>query len=353
MQFKLKNKNDITLHTKNKYCREDISIGIDDIEKEKIVPENIAEGQSILGVTGTFRGGIDTSDGTITADKVLKDEVGYANEERIVGTIETYDYSASEEVKPEIDKFLQGELTELYNDRVTKIVANRCEMDKALIKIDLPNVTYIGSEAFKECTNLEVINLPNLLETATSSFTQCSGLKEVTLPKLTTLGASTFVSSSNLQKLNVPSVTSFGNSAIAGTAIETIVCPSLQIVGQRAFSGPSANSKCYLKTIYIPNAKTLQTNAFYRASAATAIIITQTEQVCTLPEAIATAFKYAYHYLGTVDSYNNPDGLKDGYIYVDASMVDQYKAATNWSALADQIKPLEEIPQEIKEELGL
>jgi hypothetical protein len=72
---------------------------------ENLKAENIAEGVEVLGITGTHAGGgIDTSDGTITPDKVLKDEIGYAKDERIVGAIETYDYSTSNEVKPEIDR---------------------------------------------------------------------------------------------------------------------------------------------------------------------------------------------------------------------------------------------------------
>ena len=36
-------------------------------------------------------------------------------------------------------------------------------------------------------------------------------------------------------------------------------------------------------------------------------------------------------------STHNPDGLKDGYIYVPASKLSAYKTATNWSNYATQI----------------
>lgn len=36
-------------------------------------------------------------------------------------------------------------------------------------------------------------------------------------------------------------------------------------------------------------------------------------------------------------------------VYVPDSLVDEYKAATNWVLVADQIKPLSELPQEIKD----
>ena len=41
-----------------------------------------------------------------------------------------------------------------------------------------------------------------------------------------------------------------------------------------------------------------------------------------------------------------------GYIYVPDNLVDSYKTATNWSAYANQIKPLSELPSNLKEEYG-
>ena len=34
-----------------------------------------------------------------------------------------------------------------------------------------------------------------------------------------------------------------------------------------------------------------------------------------------------------------------GYIYVPAALVDKYKAATNWSVYADQIRAIEDYPE--------
>jgi hypothetical protein len=54
------------------------------------------------------------------------------------------------------------------------------------------------------------------------------------------------------------------------------------------------------------------------------------------------AFGSCYHLLGTVDATYNPNGDKDGYIYVPRTMVDTLKSATNWSTYADQIRALED-----------
>lgn len=52
--------------------------------------------------------------------------------------------------------------------------------------------------------------------------------------------------------------------------------------------------------------------------------------------------EYCYHIVGTIDSTYNPNGDKDGYIYVPRNMIDTLKNATNWSTYADQMRILEE-----------
>lgn len=53
-------------------------------------------------------------------------------------------------------------------------------------------------------------------------------------------------------------------------------------------------------------------------------------------------FNDCYHILGIQDATYNPNGDKDGYIYVPRSKVDTLKSATNWSSFASQIRALED-----------
>lgn len=54
----------------------------------KLIPENIKKDVTVLGVTGTLGDdGIDTSDATATAEKVLIDEIAYTNTGKIIGTM--------------------------------------------------------------------------------------------------------------------------------------------------------------------------------------------------------------------------------------------------------------------------
>lgn len=52
-----------------------------------------------------------------------------------------------------------------------------------------------------------------------------------------------------------------------------------------------------------------------------------------------------YHFHGTVNANYNPNGLKDGFIYVPRKFVESYKVATNWSAFASQFRAIEDYPE--------
>lgn len=57
-------------------------------------------------------------------------------------------------------------------------------------------------------------------------------------------------------------------------------------------------------------------------------------------ELYSDAFTNCYHFTGTTNSTYNPQGLKDGRIYVPDDKVDALKTASGWSTYADIIVPL-------------
>lgn len=249
MQFKIKNKNGVTLQTKGKYCRENVVVSLEDYDK--IIPENIAKDVTILGVTGAHEGGssgVDTTDATATASDIMVGKTAYVNDEKIVGTIEVYKSEASEDVTPDIDKFLIGELTEYYNDRITTLRQNAFTSCSKLVKVCVPNVKTVNNLAFASCANL--------------------------------------------------------------------------------------------KTIDISSCETLNGQPFQSCSRLLRVIIRQTNKVCNM--LYSSIFATCYRFVGATHVTYNPEGLKDGYIYVPDELVEQYKVATNWSTYADQIKPLSE-----------
>ena len=60
----------------------------------------------------------------------------------------------------------------------------------------------------------------------------------------------------------------------------------------------------------------------------------------SIPALNSNAFNYCYHFTGTTDATYNPQGLKDGRIYVPDDKVDALKTASGWSTYADIIVPL-------------
>ena len=60
----------------------------------------------------------------------------------------------------------------------------------------------------------------------------------------------------------------------------------------------------------------------------------------TIPALNSNSFNNCYHFTGTTNSTYNPQGLKDGRIYVPDDKVDALKTASGWSTYADIIVPL-------------
>ena len=94
-----------------------------------------------------------------------------------------------------------------------------------------------------------------------------------------------------------------------------------------------------LKTIDITYIKpTANTYYFaYGCKSLTKLII---RNMPSIPALNSNAFNYCYHFTGTTDPTYNPQGLKDGRIYVPDDKVEALKTATNWSVYADIIVPL-------------
>ena len=69
---------------------------------------------------------------------------------------------------------------------------------------------------------------------------------------------------------------------------------------------------------------------FDRCASITALILRNTNAVCTL--------------VGTLSYSGGVAANGAGYIYVPAALVDSYKAATNWSAYASNIRAIEDYP---------
>ncbi len=317
------------------------------IKDDNLKAENIAEDVEVLGIKGTFRGGIDTSDGTITPDKILKNEVGYAKEQRVVGTIETWDGSMSDgaEIENSLVTFLNDEKTHYTKkdlEGATSIKHYMWYQNDTVVSVELPDsVESLGQRAFSQVSKLISIKLSkNLKSLGAYCFTQSRGIEEIELPNtLTTIGGYAFMET-GLKSIIIPdSVTSavaacclnctnliyakIGNG-IATTGSDCFSgCTNLKevIVGESVvfISAKSFQNCTSLETITLPaRVNTISTNAFNGCTNLKEIIILAPNP----PKLESNAF----------------NGVPENCIIkVLADSVEAYKAATNWSIRADYI----------------
>ena len=110
------------------------------------------------------------------------------------------------------------------------------------------------------------------------------------------------------------------DSIIDGSIIE-FVDDQLEGAGDYAFTNCSK-----LTSVDLPAATSIGGNAFSNCPALTRVILRSTDKVATL--SFTSAFS----------------NTNNAIIYVPDALVDDYKAATNWSTYADRIKGLSELP---------
>ena len=174
-------------------------------------------------------------------------------------------------------------------------------------------------------------------------FYNCSKL--TTIPQIDTSSVTTMsnmfyqcTSLTTIPQLDTSKVTNMNHMFYFCTSLTTI--PQLDTRKVKDF-GVIFQSCFKLTTIDITHMNV--TSASYSSSFAydchslTKLII---RNMTTIPVISANAFNGCYHFTGTTDRTYNPQGLKDGRIYVPDDKVEALKAATNWSVYADIIVPL-------------
>ena len=185
---------------------------------------------------------------------------------------------------------------------------------------DTENVTNM-SNMFNSCSKLTTI--PQLdtsnCDNMSSMFASCNNL--TTIPHLDT---------SKVKNMS----TMFTNCGKLTTIpqLDTSSCTNMSYMFYQCSS---------LTTIDITHMKITSTSysdSFaYNCKSLTKLII---RNMTTIPSLNSNAFNNCYHFTGTTNATYNPQGLKDGRIYVPDDKVDALKTATNWSKYSDIIVPL-------------
>lgn len=175
-------------------------------------------------------------------------------------------------------------------------------------------LTYVGTRAFNGCSAIESINLPlSLEEVRDFAFYSIKGMPEVLdLPNLTALGTGAFYNCGITKIVNLGSITSipnasaYDNGVFGRNKLTEIWLPStLTSIGNVAFGAPAGYGNADLEFVVC--------------------------KATTPPSLASNAFS------------NTPYTFK---VYVpyssDHSILDAYKAATNWTSLASMIYELTE-----------
>lgn len=225
-----------------------------------------------------------------------------------------------------VDSIIDRTIAEFKDNQITVIGTYAFYACGELTVVNTPNVTGIGASAFQGCTNLVEVDFPNVrygikdgkdnVGIGKNAFSDCTSLKKVrfeSLNKFTSAQSNAFAKCTALNDVHLPNLTETAANIFTGClSLEKIVLPSLTYLAGATFS------YCHtLKAVVLPNETIAQLGG-------------------------TNTFNQCYHILGTTNSKYNPNGLSDGYIYVPRTLVDSYKAATNWSTFATQFRALED-----------
>ena len=194
--------------------------------------------------------------------------------------------------------------------------------------------------------NVTSVSDENVTSVRASCFNYCYKLQEVYLPNVTFIGSSAFLACEILSKINIQNVETLDDSALASCRrITELYLPKAITIG-----GSACNSMTALKKVTLGNVKTIGMYAFQSNDYCEEIDISLNENVDGID---ACAFRGNLRLSkltirGTaLIPLKNSNALDDtpiadgiGKIYVDPSMVDTYKTATNWSIYADVIEAI-------------
>lgn len=201
---------------------------------------------------------------------------------------------------------IEGNLTELVDDTITKV----------------------GDYAFYFNTTITKLDLPNCISIDKNGLGKASKLTTISLPKLETIGSSGMCDCGSLTELNFPFLKKCDGSAFSGcSALTKVVFDTIETVESSSFYNCQKLAYCDLGT----EVTSIGSQAFYKNSKLATLIIRN-----PVPPTIqSNTFTGSAIASGT------------GSIYVLDEFVENYKIADVLSTYANQIKPLSELGGEI------
>lgn len=304
MDIKLKSTTGIKLLTEKKYCTEDINV-IPELQAKSVTP---SAAQQVVTPDANFAGlssvtvepGTDTSDATAVADDIRLGKTAYGADGKMTGTIADYDgTSEPASGKSFAAKIIDRSVTSVSED-------------------DLNGMTSIGSHAFESCRNLTRIIIPDTITRISDYGFNASGIIEIKIPNsVIEIGGNCFGNCTSLKKIILSNkITKILNATFffCPKLTEIVLPETIELIDTNAF-----NQCTSLSNIIIPsNVTKINLYAFNGCT-----ILSAVHMKPTTPPTLGTGV-----FAGT---------SADLQIIVPKGTLAAYKAATNWSALADKM----------------
>lgn len=176
-----------------------------------------------------------------------------------------------------------------------------------ITSVSFPTCTVIGSQAFAQCSSLTEANFSQCGVVFVSGFASCKSMTTVNLPVCTSVYNYAFNTCENLTDVNLPSCKILLNSAFSNCySLSTMSLPAAEDIR------PGVFMKCYnLKSLYLMGSS-----------------------LCKLSNSNAFSSTPIGGYSTSAKTY--------GSIYVPASMLASYKAATNWTYFSNRFVGIED-----------
>lgn len=252
------------------------------------------------------------------------------------------DYSGEDELVSQA-----GSMTTYENPRVTTI-GSYAFASYRLKTASFPNCTTINAYAFAFCKSLTTISAPKCKKINNYVFDYCASLTSANFPNCSYVGSSAFYLCKKLTSAYFPVCSSLNSGAfLLCSTLTTVAFPLLSIIGSSAFASCSSLTK--LDSSCFPACQALYTGAFGRCISLSQIDLPKCSNIS------ASAFMYcssltnltlrstAVCKLSNSNAFTStPIASGTGYIYVPASLVASYKAATNWTYFSSRIKAIDE-----------
>lgn len=206
----------------------------------------------------------------------------------------------------------------------TTIMASAFVNCSSITAASFPNVTLISSSAFAGCRNMSQIYAPNLTSVGTAPFSDCRSLKEIDFPQLKHGTNSMFSYASSLERAYL--------SGYVGTLNQSFFASCLNLSVVAIPLATELTTACFyscrkLPSITLPNVSKIGSSAFANCSSLMTVNVLSTEVVSLV----------SYNAFTNTPMSNSTYTGSFGSIYVPTSLVDSYKAATNWSVYSARI----------------